>query len=167
MSLDNIQLPPSVIQVLFKNFLVGLDTDESKPNQDNNNKLSFLGDNTQNILILVNNPEFLYLSDPQMSFLTGILAACKLTIADVSILNLNKSLATNYTTINNQLDPRITLMFGVSPSMIGLPFEIPIFQVQNFTGRTYLVAPAFDELENNKILKRQLWENLKQILKLD
>lgn len=166
MSLDNIQLPPFIIHDLFKDCLVDLNSYESIPQGMNTKALPFLGSNKQNIIILINNPDISYLSNQQLNFLTGILAACKLNLADIAILNLHKRPAINYNTINDELSPRITLMFGVSPMSIGLPFDIPMFQVQQFNERTYMVAPTLQELGNNKELKRQLWVNLQQIFSI-
>ena len=163
MSLDNIQLPSIVIHDLFRNCLVELNSDEGIESKNNTNALSYLGANKENILILINNPDAIYLSDKHLNFLIGILAACKFTLADVAIINLSKTPAINYTRINEELSPRVTLLFGVSPLQIELPFDVPLFQVQQFNQRSYLVAPALNEVEADKELKRHLWVKLQQI----
>src|SRR5687767_12560272 len=89
MSLKNIQLPPGVISNLYHYYLVDINKDKKKTEIAKNDNL-FLGGNNKNILLLVNNTEVSFLTDNQLDFLLEILSACKLNLAHVAIINLNK-----------------------------------------------------------------------------
>src|SRR5687767_8667143 len=95
MSLKNIQLPPIVISKLYHNYLVDINlvdinNDKKKTEIAKSDNL-LLGGNDKNILLLVNNIEVAFLTDNQLEFLSSILSACKLNLADVAIINLNKT----------------------------------------------------------------------------
>ena len=88
MSLDNIQLPPIVLQALFNKTLVEDISIQIQNTASPKKMLAFLGKNEKQIIIIVSNEEVLYLPDEQLSFLLGVLAACKLTMEDVAIINI-------------------------------------------------------------------------------
>jgi hypothetical protein len=156
MSLNNIQLKSSLLAGLYKNSLVQTErivTAEMKP-------VKCLGNNHKNILVIVSNPSVPFLPDEEFNFLTSILAACKLSIADIGIINnKNTELADLQNLIN--LESKNVLLFGVEPLTIGLPINFPAFQLQSFNSRTYLYAPQLSQIENDKALKGRLWSALK------
>ena len=69
MSLDNIQLPPFIIQELFKNSLVQLNTEQENKPLSPVSAFNTLGNNRSHILIIVDNNDALYLPDEQLNFL--------------------------------------------------------------------------------------------------
>lgn len=165
MSLDNIHLPVFVIQDLFKKSLVDLSAVEPKK-ISKSKEIDFFGGNAQHIVLLVNNPAETFISEVQLTFLSGILNACKLTLEDIAIINIASSPSLSYKTISDNLNPKIILMFGVSPDNIQLPFLIPSFQRQTYNNQMYLSIPDLSKLENDKDLKRKLWAELQQIFSL-
>jgi hypothetical protein len=98
-----------------------------------------------------------------LDFLSSILVACKLSLADVAIVNVNTLSVANYRSIINQLKSKILLMFDVASDAIDLPFNYPYFQVQQFDQCTYLSAPDLKSIEIDKTLKTQLWNCLKKL----
>jgi hypothetical protein len=166
MSIDNITLPPFVIQDLFQKTLVDLNTNDKKQTISTGKELNFFGGNKQHIILLVNNPDAAFISDQQLTFLSGILNACKLTLEDIGLVNIASYPTISYKKISETFTPRIVMMFGISPNAIELPFVMPEFQRQSYNNQVYLAAPSLDELENNKELKRKLWIVLQQIFSL-
>lgn len=161
MSLNNINLNAQMIADLYPDTLVEItSTSESKKEK----KLRYLGDNQKQITILVNNKEVPFLNDGEFNFLTSILTACKLSIADVAIVNLASN--NNPEELTTELNSKIVLLFEVTPAEINLPINFPHFQVQQFNKRTYLYAPAFSIIENDKAVKIKLWQSLKTIFNL-
>lgn len=59
--------------------------------------------------------------------------------------------------------PQYILVFGLSPSDLGLSFEVQAYQILNFYGCTWLFADRLSTLEPDKVKKGQLWAALKQI----
>lgn len=168
MSLDNIQLPGFIIQDLFQKTLVDINgnSNVSEPLSITTKELNFFGGNKQHIILLVNNPDIAFITDQQLTFLSGILNACKLTLEDIGLLNLASSPSISYKRISDIFNPRIVIMFGITPSDIELPFLMPAFQRQSYNNQVYLAAPSLSDIESDKELKRKLWTVLQQVFSL-
>ena len=165
MSLDHIQLPPAVLQELYKTTLVAYN-DQPANAPAPQNGFSVLGNNQQKIVIVVDNKEAVFLPDDQFNFLTGILSACKLTMEDVAILNLQKNNALTYQTIAAELKAEKIFLFGSTPAQIELPVTFPHYQVQSYNKQVYLSSPSLALLQNDKAEKTKLWLCLKQIFSI-
>lgn len=125
-----------------------------------------LGQNAQHILILVNNPGITFLPDEELAFLTQMLQACKLSLADVALLNLPQYTQTGYQEILQHFNSKTVFLFGVSPGDWELPINFPTFQVQQFDSRKFLHSPGLSDMMGDKLLKTKLWASLKAILGL-
>lgn len=163
MSLDNIQLPAIVLQALFKNSLVSLNSDAVNTTSLQNTGIAFLGNNTKQISIVVNSDTAIYLPDEELNFLIGILQACKLTMADVALVNIAKSNTINYTTITDELNAQTILLLGVDIAQLQLPLQFPNYQIQKFNNQVYLAAPPLQIIAADKAEKTKLWNCLKAI----
>lgn len=166
MSLNDIELPAFIIQDLFQKTLVDLSVNEKKPTIPANKELNFFGGNKQHIVLLVNNTDTAFVTDQQLTFLSGILNACKLTLEDIGLVNISSYPSISYKTISDAFTPRIIILFGISTDAIQLPFLMPDFQRQSYNNQVYLAAPALQTLENDKDMKRKLWTVLQQIFSL-
>jgi hypothetical protein len=170
MSLNQIQLTNQQLTSLYANVLIESTTTTSvpefQPAKPGSQPVKYLGKNAKNILLLVNNTEAPYLPDNELSFLTNILSACKLSLADVAIVNLNALPENEIEAAIQPLEPKYILLFGLEPLSIGLPINFPQFQLQPFNKRTYLYSPALQELDRNKDLKLNLWNSLKTMFGL-
>lgn len=165
MSLDDIQLPGFIIQDLYKKSLVEVSGKKNKEINRADTDLNYFGGNGQHILLLVNESKNPFVDDTQLTFLSGILNACKLTLEDVALVNIANT-APDYKKLTDNLSSKIILMFGVTPDEIQLPFVMPEFQRQSYNNQVYIAAPSLTELENNKDLKRKLWTVLQQLFSL-
>jgi hypothetical protein len=129
----------------------------------------YLGNNQQNIVILVQEPNAAFLQESSLDFLTKILGACKLNMGDVAVVNLSRYLAP-YAEIKEALNPKVCILFDVQAAMVKLPFVIPNYQVQQYAGCQFLLAPALTKYEGDqpeaKLEKTKLWVSLKLIFKL-
>lgn len=126
----------------------------------------YLGDNKKNIAIIIKDPSAVFINDEWLGTLGKLLAACKLNIGDVAIINhLNTSV--KFAALKDQLQPKQILMFDAAMQDLQLPFTIPHYQVQQYAGTTFMTAPAATLSDANteavKIEKRKLWEKLKLI----
>jgi hypothetical protein len=156
MSLNNIQLKSSLLADLYKNCLVETSTNSALETK----QPKYLGNNQKNIIVIVSHQTVPFLPDEELSFLTTILAACKLSMADIGVINNDRVEPTDLKNII-QSEAKNILLFGVEPLTIGLPINFPPFQLQPFNNRTYLHAPALSQIENDKALKARLWSALK------
>ncbi len=162
MSLNQLKLPKSVLTALYKNGLVCIEK-KSIPKGQVNDGLPYLGDNLKNIAIIVSDSSAAYLSDKALKFLSGVLSACNLSLADVAIINIYKTSDPDYSLISKTLDPRVTLLFGASPTALRLPLHFPEYQIQRYNQQIYLSAPPLEFIENEKAEKQKLWNCLKTI----
>lgn len=178
MDINHIQLSPVALAGLFKNHLV--ESGDSSPGAGRSVPVTepplidlsasaaataitvkALGNNEKKVLVLVRHPDVVFLPDEELKFLTGILAACKLSIADVSIVNLHQAPGTGYKELLTQFHCSRVLLFGLEPGDINLPLSFPEFQLQAFNGCTYHWCPDLGRMENDRTLKTRLWNNLK------
>lgn len=161
MDLNNIQLTRPLCHNLFAKTLVEETNIVGTTKETETIKIISMGNNKKKIALVVNNKEYKYLSDAEMNLLFDLLGACKLTMADISLINYNNDQNINYQDITEQLRCKTMLMFGVKTEELGLPFSVPFFQIQKFQEQTYLLTPPLDNFLDNIALKKQLWNCLK------
>jgi hypothetical protein len=161
MNLNTIQLSPQLLAGLYSETLletVATTVPEKK-------RWNYLGSNDKRILIVVSHLSVPFLPDDELNFLTSILAACKLSMGDVAIINFQKTDNSELPDLIDQ-ESKTVLLLGIGPAAIGLPINFPPFQLQSFNKRVYLHAPSLSEIEKDKKLKKQLWDSLKKLFDL-
>lgn len=157
MSLNHIQLNNQLLTGLYSSVLIETNA-TIVPAQT---VVNYLGKNEKCILVLIKNESLAFLPDNELNFLSSILSACKLSLADVAIVNLFSLAAPE--TVTENIECKNVLLFGVEPLSIGLPIHFPHFQLQQFNKKTYLSAPPLSDIENYKEVKLNLWNNLKKM----
>jgi hypothetical protein len=161
MGLNNIRLTPQLLTDLYRKTLV------AQPEKGvTETDILFSGGNEKRILILTNSTEALFLPETEAAFLNSILAACKLGLADVALVNWNRLTDKTYKPVVEQFNSRAVVLFNVPPAAFGLPMHFPDFQVQAFDGRQYLFAPDLSRIQATKTLKADLWQALKKLFSL-
>jgi len=165
MPIDNIQLSPAIVQELYKTSLVDY-RDQPESTTPTEKTIQLLGKNLQKIVIVVDTTEAVFLPDDQFSFLTGILSACKLTMEDVAIINIQRNKKLTYTVLTEELKAEKIFLFGTTPEQIELPMSFPNYQVQAYNKQVYLSSPSLALLQNDKTEKTKLWLCLKKIFSI-
>ena len=163
MSLNEIQLTNQLLTSLYPDVLIGSTVASTVPAPQ---PVKYLGKNAKNIALVVNSPTHPFLADEELSFLTNILSACKLSLADVAIINFHSIGEAGIEAAVDLLQPKSVILFGITPLSINLPINFPQFQLQQFNKRTYLSSPELTELARDKALKIQLWNCLKNLFNL-
>ena len=129
----------------------------------------YLGDNGKNIVILVKEQNAVHLNDDHLQFLSKILGACKLNMGDVAVINIAHQSA-SFSTIKQELRPAVCIFFEVTAETVELPFVVPDYQIQQYDGCQFLMAPALTvylgESSEAKTEKTKLWNSLKKIFNL-
>ena len=181
MSLNDIHLPLTAIADLYKTVLIEdkgfalkkSEAEKPAPGEIKEMKpakqtsvLAFLGNNKKQVVIIVNYQDALYIPDEKLAFLTTILTACKLNLADIALLNFANAGRISYKDFFETVPARCVIFFGVQPDMLSVPMNFPFFQVQHFDNVDYLSSPPLNEIEADKTLKGNLWTSLKKIFKL-
>lgn len=162
MSLNNFQLSPFLIHQLYKKTLVELAIINPFEMAEKNNSSSFLGKNEKQILILVDESETVFLSDTDLNLLVSILSACKLTLADVALVNFDKNKALVYEKLIEEFTPAFILLFGIGPSDLKFPLHFPPYQLQQYNHQTYLGSASLKMLAAEKEQKKELWTCLQK-----
>lgn len=175
MDINHIHLPASAIASLYTSSLVdtgeiateGIPVTEkmivSEPVKQG--EFRSLGNNAKNILIVVNTDEAVHLADHELQFLTNMLTACKLSLADVAIVNINQQPA-SYKELISAYKSKIALLFAIEPAGFGLPMSFPFYQIQPFANCSFLYVPSLDEIEKDKIEKSKLWVSLRRLFNI-
>jgi hypothetical protein len=164
------KLPPFLIADLYKNILIESNeivtpkVAEDLPIKED--LISFLGENKKRISIIINDAEAVFIDDAKLLLLTNLLTACKLTIADVAIVNMyNKSI--HYTKIKQALRPLFLLLMGIDAKAFQLPIIFPEYKIQPYDSCQILLADDLKDMlgTNNevKLAKSKLWLCLKQL----
>jgi hypothetical protein len=180
MDLNDIKLPASVVANLYTHSLV--DTGETAPVQHKPEPVTattvqppadttaktwkWLGENNRNILVAVQYDDVVHLPDAQLQFLANMLSACKLSLADVAIVNVKAQPQGQYKEIITQFKSKVALLFDIEPSAFGMPMNFPYFQIQPFDSCSFLYSPSLEELEADKLQKSKLWVALKRLFNL-
>ena len=166
MSLDNVELPAIIIQSLYSKSLYDLKANKSGLDSIHAGSIGFLGSNQKKIALLVNSTQAIYLPDEELNFLLGILTACKLSMADIALINISKNPELLYTDITEQLKAEKIFLFGLDAEVLALPLQFPHYQVQQFNNQVYLSSPSLSDLQKDKEEKMKLWNCLKNIFSL-
>ena len=167
MSLDNFQLPLHLLSELYKNSLVVLDDKQINTDSLKEENFNYLGDNLKHILILVKDIESVHLNDPDLNFLTGILSACKLTIADVAILNMQRNTSTNLERIISYFCPNTIISFDFTLSQItDLQINNSKYEIHKINQTPFLNSSALHYVSNNVDEKKKLWGCLKTMFSI-
>ena len=167
MDLNQLKLSPHTLTALYKNLLVNLnDPGHAAEKTVEKTSWKFLGENRRNILIAVDHTETMHIPDEQLRFLINLLTACKLNLGDVAVLNIHRYPAADLASILSFFKSKIVFLFGVEPTALSSPISFPHFQVQEFSGTTYLFSPVLTEIEQDKILKSKLWVCMRRIFNL-
>ena len=160
MSLNQIKLNSHLLTDLYHDVLIQSHSTTSVPESG---PLKYFGKNNKHIALLIDNASLPYLPDNELTFLTNILSACKLSLADVAILNIHSIPLNRMEESLHTIESNIVILFGMDPLAIDLPINFPQFQIQRFNGKTYLFSPTLQELEADKALKLKLWNCLKTL----
>lgn len=160
MSLNNIIFPPQLVIDLYSGVLIESDSPQNKKDIP----VRYLGKNEKQILITTADPEVPVINDTDLQFLTTVLSALNLSLADVAIINTAHY--KDQGDIHAAVPFSKAILFGVTPPELDLPIDFPAYQVQQFADRTYLHASPLKELHQNKELKMQLWNALKRMFSI-
>ena len=172
MSLNSVKFETTDIALLFKNSLVDIEEkkqvsskEDIKPSIEKS-QWKYLGQNKKRTLVIVRYRDAVHMPDKQLSFLTKLLSACNLNLADVAILNFHNNQPSQFNEIIDYFKPKSVLLFDTKPTEFGMPMNFPDFQVQAHKDAVFVSSPSLETIEPNKDLKGKLWICLKKIYNL-
>lgn len=164
MNLNNITLSPRLATDLFAHSLIeGAPASTKVKEPAKTAGKNYLGNNLQRVVIASSYPDAVFIPEDSLEFLTTILTACKLSLADVAILNLHGIEADAAREQIQGLQAEKLLLFGIGPAEAGLPVRFPHFQKQSVNNLVCLSSPSLEEIRQDRDTKARLWASLKII----
>ena len=167
MSIDNIQLPAIVLKDLYRDSLIDLEAaGDAVGASAGSTTITYLGNNQKRVVIVVDETEAIFLPDEELNFLLGILSACKLSMADIALMNSNRNPSITYRDIAEQLQAEKIFLFGITADTLELLLHFPHYQVQQYNGQVYLSSPNLKKLKDDRAEKTKLWNCLKLVFSI-
>jgi hypothetical protein len=184
---ENNKLPNSVLVNLYKESLVlgtaSANVDKKAPTslpiEEKNSTIEaeepliapikFLGEHQKKILVLVQDMDAVHLNERAFDLLTSILNACKLTIADIALINLaNKNFSLHQ--ILTQVPSDFVLIFDINPMQLKIKLPTKLYTPILLGTTQLLFSNNLSQMQGidqaSKIEKTKLWSALKLIFKL-
>lgn len=131
--------------------------------------LKHLGDHSKKIVVIVNDPASVYLNEPDFILLTSILNACRLTIADIALVNLGNQKASLHQILNN-LPSKLVIAFEVDSKALKIKLPTNLYKLTPLGESNLLFSKSLSSMQGSdssaKQEKAKLWTVLKQIFQL-
>lgn len=131
--------------------------------------LKYLGDHSKEIVVVVNDPASVYLNEPDFILLTSILNACRLTIADIALVNLGNQNATLHQILNT-LPSKLVIAFEVDSKALKIKLPTNFYKLTPLGDSNLLFSKSLASMQGTdasaKQEKAKLWAALKQIFQL-
>lgn len=164
MSLKAVKLDPFLLAGLFTEPLIPAGNDrKEQPPFSPPVSVPSLGNNKQNILLLLHNEDTAYLDEHHFTLLSNILKACRYSLDDVALVN---TAATNadWFHLKVQFNPHRALLFGNALAEIA-PHKKPndVWEEENCR---FLKADTLEAIDKNVSLKALFWKALQQFFQL-
>lgn len=124
----------------------------------------YLGENNKYILILIDHPlKSEIISAKDLLLLEKTLAALKLELRDVAIVNLQQCEELHFKSLKEFFSCNKVIGFGIELAKIGIEKEVPINTVFRIEECPFLLASSLEELSSNQAQKVIWWSAMKSI----
>lgn len=124
----------------------------------------YLGENNKYILILIDQPlKSEIISAKDLLLLEKTLAALKLELRDVAIVNLQQCEELHFKSLKEFFSCNKVIGFGIELAKIGIEKEVPINTVFRIEECPFLLASSLEELSTNQAQKVIWWSAMKSI----
>ena len=163
MSLEQLQLDPYFLAKIFTQPIVPGKSKPAAATEKALPKVKYLGENQKNIALFIQNENEAYLNDELFNLLTNILNACKLSMQDVSLINISHYPSLTFSDFQEAVKIERSIVFGTAPEQLGLK-DIPSYQLVTVNGSALLFSDELSLIGSDKALKAKLWAGLKQLL---
>jgi hypothetical protein len=124
----------------------------------------YIGENNKYILILIDQPlKSEIISAKDLLLLEKTLAALKLELRDVAIVNLQQCEELHFKSLKEFFSCNKVIGFGIELAKIGIEKEVPINTVFRIEECPFLLASSLEELSSNQAQKVIWWSAMKSI----
>ena len=131
--------------------------------------LKFLGDHLKKIAVIVNDTEAVYLNETDLGLLSSILNACKLTLADIALINLAQQPLSLHEILET-LPSQLVLVFELTGAQLKIKLPSTLYK-PIVLGETHILFSASLKSmqgadQTAKVEKSKLWNALKLLFKI-
>lgn len=177
MGIDHLELSSEIIAALYPESLVmansvtsdHLSGKRQAPASELSGPYHSSGGNRRSISFLTGYGESGFMAENQFIFLGKILAACKCSMEDISLVNTAEQ-PVRLDLLKTQLHPKIIFLWGIPPATVGLDPALPHFSIFSVDGMSVIPVPSPDLMSGDSAegtaLKQRLWVCLKKIFNL-
>ena len=128
-----------------------------------------LGEHNKKITVIVNDPHSVHLNEMDFILLTSILNACRLTIADIALINLGKQ-PVGLHQILQEYPSTLVISFAVNATQLKVKLPNTLYKVSQLGDSHILFSNALSTMQGTGIDAKQekakLWTVLKKIFEL-
>ena len=131
--------------------------------------IKYLGDHLKKIIVIVNDANAVHLNETDLGLLSSILNACKLTLADIALINIvQQPLALHEILIT--LPSQFVIGFDINSTQIKIKLPTTLYKPIELGETEILFSNSLQSMQgadqNAKIEKSKLWNALKILFKL-
>jgi hypothetical protein len=131
--------------------------------------LKFLGDHLKKIMVIVNDPNAVHLNETDLGLLSSILIACKLTLADIALINTAQQPLSLHEMLNT-LPSQLVLAFDLSAAQLKIKLPATLYKPIVLGETHILFSSSLQSMQGAdqtaKLEKSKLWNALKLLFKL-
>ncbi|MSP07376.1 MAG: hypothetical protein EXR15_01845 [Chitinophagaceae bacterium] len=132
-------------------------------------QIKYLGEHLKQVTIIVKDELAVYLNENDLTLLSSILSACKLTLADIALINVAQQKLSLHE-ILNVLPSKLVMIFDVSSTILKIKLPTTLYKSIQL-GDTYLLFSNSLSLmqggdQSAKLEKGKLWAILKSLFQL-
>lgn len=131
--------------------------------------LKYLGEHLKQIVVLVNDPTAVHLNETDLGLLSSILNACKLTLADIALVNI----ATQPMSLHEilvTLPSKLVLVFDIATTQLKIKLPATLYKPIVLGDTHILMSSSLHSMQgadqSAKLEKSKLWNALKLLFKL-
>lgn len=133
------------------------------------NEIKYLGEHLKQVTIIVKDELAVYLNENDLTLLSSILNACKLTLADIALVNIAQQ-KLGLHEILHVLPSKLVMIFDVNSTTLKIKLPTTLYKSIQL-GDTYLLfCNSLSLMQGGdasaKIEKGKLWAILKQLFQL-
>ncbi len=148
---------------------VQTETDKDNSSINDSRQIKYLGEHLKQVTIIVKDELAVYLNENDLTLLSSILSACKLTLADIALINVAQQKLSLHE-ILNVLPSKLVMIFDVSSTTLKIKLPTTLYKSIQL-GATYLLFSNSLSLmqggdQSAKLEKGKLWAILKSLFQL-
>jgi hypothetical protein len=148
---------------------VQTETDKDNSSNNDSRQIKYLGEHLKQVTIIVKDELAVYLNENDLTLLSSILSACKLTLADIALINVAQQKLSLHE-ILNVLPSKLVMIFDVSSTTLKIKLPTTLYKSIQL-GDTYLLFSNSLSLmqggdQSAKLEKGKLWAILKSLFQL-